>query len=213
MNAVAAKVILAMKVLLAIVLVGWGIWAVGYSRGHAAAQQGEMQRREAAIRQSIRTYEAELQRGEQAATSMRTQLAALNSTNDDLNRRLANVPRFVVTPQCPNPGAVQLSRAGVLRLNAAIGHPELPAGAGGDAGPVAGAGSSGDRVDAPVAAGPDGRMDAASGVGIDEAQAHTEANLRRCEAIRTRCQSLIDYLQDRQDRKAQLPQTALEPQD
>lgn len=172
----------------AIALLVVGGYLVGHHVGQLDEQAAQGQRDAKAVIDAQREAREERDRGTQAARVLNARIASLEDQNRQIQERTANVPRIVASSVCQKPGAARLSRAGVLRLDTALGHPVMPTGAGGVPGAVAGA----DSADA----GYDG-LAAESVVTVDQAQSNCEANFGRCTAIRTRCLGLIDYLKTR----------------
>lgn len=159
-----------------------GVWAGGRYAGQQDERIAALKRQGLAVAQATKTFQADAQRGQEAVSTMQARLAQLAADNDSLTRSLAHVPRVASTAACPQPGAARLTRGGVMRLNTALGHPELPAGAAAVPGAAAGAD--------PAPAEP-------SGISVDDAQSNAEINYGRCAAIRTRCLALIDFLKAR----------------
>jgi len=145
-----------------------------------------LKRTNAAVALATESFQADAARGQKAVSTMQARLAQLEADNDSLTRSLAHVPRVASTAACPQPGAARLTRGGVLRLNTALGHPELPASAAAVPGAAAGADPAG--ISEPAEP---------SGISVDDAQSNAEINYGRCAAIRTRCLALIDFLKAR----------------
>jgi len=161
--------------LLAIAAVLSGTWFAGYHAGEKQERVAQQAGQALALAAEHQLYVDQVERGAHAAADLLAQLAAQRASIESLDRRLANVPRFAPTAACPNPAGAQLSRAGVVRLNAALGFQELPA-------------------SASAAAGADAQWAQPAGVNAEQAQLNAEINFGRCTTIRTRCLALIDYI-------------------
>ena len=183
--------LVALAIGLAAVLVIAGTWFAGRYAGQADERLANSKKQVALLAKADRDFKAEQQRGRDAVKGMQAQLDQQALITDSLNRRLANVPRVASSPDCPRPAGAQLTRAGVVRLNTALGHPVVPAGPGGVPGAAAGADPAGGAAE------PGAEWFEASGVTVDDAQRNAEVNFGRCTAIRTRCLALIDFLKTR----------------
>lgn len=162
---------------------------MGELRGRYSAQVECNAAKTRAVETEHQAYVKEVKRGSDAAAELRAQLDAAQLANDDLTRRLAHVSRFVSTPACPSPGDGQLTVAGLMRWNSALGYPGLPSSACGVPGSTSTA----------CAAGADEQLGQPAGVNVEQAQANAEINFGRCAQIRTRCLALIEFLKSRPD--------------
>lgn len=162
---------------------------MGELRGSYSARLACESDKTSAVAAEHQAYVKEVKRGSDAVAELRAQLDAAQLANDDLTRRLAHVPRFVSTPACPSPGDGQLTVAGLMRWNSALGYPGMPASACGVAGGATG----------PCAAGADEQLGQPAGVTVDQAQTNAEINFGRCKEIRTRCLALYEFLKSRPD--------------
>jgi hypothetical protein len=184
--------------LLAIAAVLSGTWFAGYHAGEKQERVAQQAGQALALAAEHQLYVDQVERGAHAAADLLAQLAAQRASIESLDRRLANVPRFAPTAACPNPAGAQLSRAGVVRLNAALGFQELPASASAAAGAAAGVGATGALSSASPEPGhgltADAQWAQPAGVNAEQAQLNAEINFGRCTTIRTRCLALIDYI-------------------
>jgi hypothetical protein len=180
--------------LLAIAAVLAGTWCAGSHSGRQQEQLVQQAGKTLALAAERQLYVDQVKRGERAVAGLNAQLATQRASIESLARRLANVPRFAPTTACANPAGAQLSRAGVVRLNTALGFQELPTSASGAAGALAGAGATGASPEPGHGLTADAQWAEPAGVSADQAQLNAEINFGRCTTIRTRCLALIDYI-------------------
>lgn len=178
------KVLVGLAVLVAVVLLGMGIYFAGHLVGHAECTAETAKRDTSAISKAHKDYAAEVVRGRDAVIQLNKKLAGLEAENAQLEERTKHVPRVIASAErCPDPGAVHLTGAGLLRWNTALGHPNLSASACGADGAAA------------------GLCAADTGISLVSAQLNAEENFRRGTEIRARCQALIDHLNKQQARE------------
>lgn len=181
MKDLATKVLLGLLALGAIGLVLYGAVVVGKHLGRAEVVAEQAKQQLGDLAKAHKDYVAEVERGRESAQRLQAELADQRSINDDLAERLKDVPRLTSTSKaaCPDPSAVHLTGAGLLRWNTALGYPDLSAAACGADGAAAGLCAAG------------------SGISIERAQLNAETNFRIGKEIRTRCQALMDHLAKR----------------
>jgi hypothetical protein len=176
--------------LIAVLMLGWGLLAVGKSMGRAEGKATCAVAKVATVATAHQDYVRDIQDGHAKVAELESQLTTLRDQRETLQRKLAHVPRVVPTPACPDPGGVRLSVGGLLQWNAALGHPGLPADAcGADEGPAG----------ACAAAARD------SGVSLEQAERNARRNFELASSIRAQCQALIERVRQREAQATQQP--------
>ncbi|MBI5334725.1 MAG: hypothetical protein HZB72_09115 [Burkholderiales bacterium] len=163
----------------------WLIYLLGRLDERAIQATAHAQRTQEAVQAALREQAASLARGAADVAALRQERDQLQRRYTDLQRRLAHVPKLSPTPGCTDPAGVRLTAGAVRLWNAALGHPDVPAGACGAYGPAAGAGAA-DR---------DAACSQPSGITLEQAGDNAQRNFSTCAAIRAQCQALISNLQ------------------
>lgn len=183
--------------LIAVLMLGWGLVAVGKSMGRSEGKATCAVAKVATVVTAHQDYVHDIQDGNAKVAELESQLTTLRDQRETLQRKLAHVPHVVPTPACPDPGGVRLSVGGLLQWNAALGHPGVPADA---------CGADEGSASACAAAARD------SGVSLEQAERNARRNFELASGIRAQCQALIERVRQREAQAAQQTST-FDPQE